>query len=259
VAGHESSTINVVIPKDVHTGGNHCREKRAGGAALTQRVPHSVLDNESEYRMPSNGEPKLVVTALGDSITAGAPLWDPDPSVRERAQSTDERSQWMYWAQAKYPHLVFRNHGVNTQETSEIAERLDHAVRGADALVIQGGVNDLVHGKSADRALGNLDAMVLQGQALDLRVAIAEVIPNDNYDDILPGIAQINRELRAIAADRAVPLLPFHAALDDPDRPGRIRPGCTDDGNHPNIDGHRRIGELGFQLPDSWKESLLPD
>jgi len=203
--------------------------------------------------VPGSAEPKLVVTALGDSITAGAPLWDPDPSVRERAKSIDERSQWMYWAQVKHPHLVFRNHGVNTQETSEIAERLDDAVAGADALVIQGGVNDLVHGKAGDRALENLDAMVLRGQALDLRVAIAELVPNDNFEEILPGIAQMNRGLRAIAANRGVPLLPFHAALDNPGRPGRFRPGCTDDGNHPNVDGHRRVGELGFQLPESWK------
>ena len=203
--------------------------------------------------MPNDEEIKLVVAALGDSITSGAPLWDPDPSVREHAQSTDERSQWMYWAQARHPHLVFRNHGVNTQETSEIAERLENAIEGADALVIQGGVNDLVHGKSSDSALENLDLMVLRGQALDLRLAVAELIPNDNFDEILPGIAEINRGLQAIAANRRVPLLPFHAALDDPDRPGRIRPGCTNDGNHPNIDGHRRLGELGFQLPDSWK------
>ena len=203
--------------------------------------------------MSRSAEPKLVVTALGDSITSGAPLWDPDPSVRERAESTDERSQWMYWAHVKHPRLVFRNHGVNTQETSEIAERLDDAVEGADALVIQGGVNDLVHGKSADRALENLDSMVLRGQALDLRVAIAELIPNDNFDEILPGIAEINRWLQANASKRGVPLLRFHAALDDPDRPGRIRPGCTDDGNHPNVDGHRRVGELGFHLPGSWK------
>jgi lysophospholipase L1-like esterase len=204
-----------------------------------------------------DSEPKLVVTALGDSITSGAPLWDPDPSVRQRAESTDERSQWMYWAQLEHPHLVFRNHGVNTQETSEIAERLEDAVEGADALVIQGGVNDLVHGKPVDRALENLDSMVLRGRALHLRVAIAELIPNDNFDEILPGIARLNEGLSAIAADRGMPLLRFHAALDDPDRPGRIRPGCTDDGNHPNIEGHRRVGELGFQLPDSWKTASL--
>jgi len=203
--------------------------------------------------VPNDAAPRLVVAALGDSITAGAPLWDSDPSVRARAGSTDERSQWMYWAQLKHPHLVFRNHGVNTQETSEIAERLDDAVEDADALVIQGGVNDLVHGKSGDRALENLDSMIVRGLALDLRVAIAELIPNDNFDEILPGIARLNRGLRAIAANRRVALLPFHAALDDPDRPGRIRPGCTDDGNHPNVAGHRRVGELGFQVPDSWK------
>jgi lysophospholipase L1-like esterase len=209
---------------------------------LMQKLPTLVSDNEAvTTECPVMANPKLVVTALGDSITSGAPLWDPDPSVRERAASTDERSQWMYRVQAKHPQLVFRNHGVNAQETSEVAERLEDAVEGADALVIQGGVNDLVHGKSGSHALENLDSMVLRAQTLHLRVGIAELIPNDNFDEILPGIAQMNRGLRAIASDRGVPLLRFHAALDDPDRPGRIRPCCTDDGNHPNVDGHRRI------------------
>lgn len=39
-----------------------------------------------------------LVAALGDSITAGAPLWDPDPTVRALlGGAADERSQYEYW------------------------------------------------------------------------------------------------------------------------------------------------------------------
>jgi len=38
---------------------------------------------------------RTVVACLGDSITAGTPLWDPDPILRARiGTAADERSQW---------------------------------------------------------------------------------------------------------------------------------------------------------------------
>jgi hypothetical protein len=45
-----------------------------------------------------------VVACLGDSITAGSPLWDPDPDVRARlGAALDERSQWEWWATLRDP------------------------------------------------------------------------------------------------------------------------------------------------------------
>ena len=53
-----------------------------------------------------------VVCCLGDSITAGTPLWDPNPEVRARIGSRlDERSAWPYWAGLAHPSVEFRNHG----------------------------------------------------------------------------------------------------------------------------------------------------
>ena len=41
----------------------------------------------------------IVVACLGDSITAGSPLWDPDPAcARSIGGPLDERSQWEWWA-----------------------------------------------------------------------------------------------------------------------------------------------------------------
>ena len=87
-----------------------------------------------------------VVVCLGDSITAGSPLWDPDPVVRERIDAPDERSQWEWWAARRHPGLELRNHGVYGERTDEIAARLDNAVQGATSLVVQGGINDVVQG-----------------------------------------------------------------------------------------------------------------
>ena len=46
-----------------------------------------------------------VVAVVGDSISAGSPLWDPDPAVRAPIPSADERSQWQWWAALAEPLL----------------------------------------------------------------------------------------------------------------------------------------------------------
>jgi len=56
---------------------------------------------------------RTVVACLGDSITAGSPLWDPDPDVRTRiGAALDERSRWEWWAERRDATLDLRNHGV---------------------------------------------------------------------------------------------------------------------------------------------------
>ena len=41
---------------------------------------------------------EVVFAVAGDSISAGSPLWDPDPAVRARIAMPDERSQLQCWA-----------------------------------------------------------------------------------------------------------------------------------------------------------------
>ena len=43
-------------------------------------------------------------------------------------------------------------------------------------------------------------------------------------------------------------MLPFHETLEDPQAPGRMKAEWTPDGNHPSVEGHRRLGELAFRL-----------
>ena len=54
------------------------------------------------------------------------------------------------------PKLEFRNCGVFGERTDEIAARLDQCADGADALIVQGGINDIAqslqggHGRVAE-------------------------------------------------------------------------------------------------------------
>jgi lysophospholipase L1-like esterase len=191
-----------------------------------------------------------VVSCLGDSITAGTPLWDPDPAVRTAiGERLDERSSWPYWASLGHPGVTFENHGVDREQTAQIAARLDRAATGADVLIIQGGVNDLVHGRGLATAVPTLLAMVARGKALGVRVAVVELVPNDNFPELAEPIRELNRAIRRLGHDERVPVLPFYETLEDPDRPGRFGVGLSEDGNHPSVAGHRRLGEVAFRLP----------
>jgi lysophospholipase L1-like esterase len=176
----------------------------------------------------------VIVGVVGDSISAGSPLWDPDPAVRAGIARPDERSQWQWWAARIDPQLDFRTRAVYGRRTDEIAAFVDDVVDGVDVLVVQGGINDVVQGHPVGGAAGNLAAIVERGSALGLPVALADVLPWPGGDDrVARDIAALNVLVHAIEGVR---LLPFHDTLAPLD-------GWSDDGDHPSVDGHRLLGE----------------
>jgi lysophospholipase L1-like esterase len=190
----------------------------------------------------------LITVCLGDSITAGSPLWDPDPDVRARIDAPDERSQWPWWAMRRDPTLDLRNHGVYGERTDQIAARLERAGSGADALVVQGGINDIAQRRPVEEAARNLAGMVEHARRLGLRVALADVLPwNNGNAEAAQDIARLNVLITALADGLGVPLLPFHDTVVDPERPHRMRDEWTDDGDHPSVEGHRLLGERAFE------------
>jgi lysophospholipase L1-like esterase len=192
---------------------------------------------------------RIVVAVAGDSISAGSPLWDPDPALRARIAAPDEHSQWQWWAACADARLEFRTTAVYGERTDEIARRLDLVLAGADVLVVQGGINDVVQRRSVDVAAQNLDAMLDRGRAAGLALAVTDVLPWNNGDKrTAADIGALNALIRTVAATTGASLLPFHDTLADPKDPTRMRDGLTDDGDHPSIEGHRLLGERAFQL-----------
>ena len=191
-----------------------------------------------------------VVAALGDSITAGSPLWDPDAGVRERiGAGLDPESQYEYWAQLRLRGTRFRNCGVNGERTDQIARRLRGCAKGADVLIVQGGVNDIAQGRQLDGAAANLAAMVREGKRLGLRVALVELLPwNEGFPAAAADITELNRLIAAIGREEGVPVFPWYRRLEDPRAPGRMRARFTADGSHPSVAGYRRLAEV-VELP----------
>jgi lysophospholipase L1-like esterase len=205
-----------------------------------------VRSTSGSQSRPIHAEPdeRILVAALGDSITEGSPGYD-------SRRGGDETSQWEHWAARIEPRLEFRNHGIYGQRTDEIMARLENCVSGADLLVVQGGINDIAQRRSVDDAAANLRAMVRRGKELGLRVVIVDVLPwNNGWPDAEPTIRRLNALLADLAREEDIPLLPFHDTLEDPDRPGRMRAEWTSDGDHPSVEGYRRLGEVAARLAD---------
>ena len=185
----------------------------------------------------------VLVAALGDSINAGSPLWDPNPSTREQIGArVDERSQWEYWVTRSTPGIRFRNCGVFGERTDEIAARLDRCVSGSKAVVIQGGINDIVQGRPVADAARDLERMVRRTKARRLGVVLVEVLPwNNGFPQAAPFIEELNRRIHEIGARERVAVLPWFGTLEDKAKPGRMAPKLTIDGDHPSIEGYRRL------------------
>jgi lysophospholipase L1-like esterase len=206
--------------------------------------------------VPASEDPGLVtVAALGDSITAGNPLYDPDPAQREALGfGSDPESQFEYWAAEEEPSLHFSNCGIFGQRTDEIAQRLPACAEGADVLIVQGGINDIAQAlgsgpQATDAAVASaaadIDGMLAEAEKMDLDVAVTNVLPwNNGHPTADNPIKQLNAEIADIAKRRGVPLLDFYAALDSHDEEGTMAPDYTDDGDHPSIEGYRILGEL---------------
>jgi lysophospholipase L1-like esterase len=139
---------------------------------------------------------------------------------------------------------------VYGERTDEIAERLESCAAGTDVLVVQGGINDIAQGYGFELAVKSLRAMVRRGKELGLRVTIANVLPwNAGWPRTEEAINRLNEQIEELAQDESVSVLPFYATLESPNAPGRMREEWTSDGDHPSVEGYRRLGELAFHLP----------
>ncbi len=196
----------------------------------------------------TTAEPDVpIVATLGDSITAGAPRWSPNPDLRAVIAAHGEltrSSQWQYWAGAATDGAFrFRNCGVEGDRTDEIEARFAHCTAGADVVVVQGGTNDIAKGRTVASAAANIRDMVRRAQHAGLRALVTTVPPiNTRYPRWAPEVRRLNALIVSLAREAGVPVIDFFGLLEDPTRPDRMPARLTDDGIHPTVDGYARLG-----------------
>ena len=175
------------------------------------------------------------IAVVGDSISAGSPLWDPDPAIRSGITAPDEQSQWQWWAAQADPSLEFRTSAVYGERTDQIARRLDLVLDDAGVLVVQGGINDIAQQHPVEDAARNLRAMVERGLAAGVRMAVVDVLPWPAGNARAAG--EIDRLNALIHAIEGVTHLPFHDAV------ASVEFAWSDDGDHPSVEAYRLLGE----------------
>lgn len=145
----------------------------------------------------------------------------------------DPHNQYGYWTDQRLPEVSFRNCGVNRQRVDEIAERYAARSKGADAVVIQGGINDIAQGGELETIIRGIEKIVERAQDEGKQVVLVEILPwNNGGEEEADKIETSNRLLASFASQEGVPLAPWYTLLEDEDNPRRMQADLTIDGDH---------------------------
>lgn len=143
---------------------------------------------------------------------------------------------------AYYPGLDAVNQGIAGDTTDGMLQRLEQVYAAApQAVVVHGGVNDLLSGLDGEHVLDNLRAIV---QAIHERLPKAKVVVQSLYPVgegeglyFTRRIRQINAQLEERAKELDYRYANVYDALCTAD--GRLDGRYSDDGLHPNAEGYR--------------------
>jgi membrane dipeptidase len=186
----------------------------------------------------------LTIVALGDSTTAGTPLYQ-SPLEAPPAGKGNEESQFAYWLMRRQPGWSVLNRGINGERSDQIAARFDRDVlaNAPAAVIIIAGVNDVYQGRSVDQVTANLRAMYDRAAAAGIPVIAGSIVPyNSASADANRKMHEINAWIAAQAAHDhnvfAVDTRAAAAAREDGDRLA-----ASPDGLHPDVAGYRAMAE----------------
>lgn len=186
----------------------------------------------------------MVIVALGDSTTAGTPLFESPLEAPPNGRG-DERSQYAYWLMARHPDWRVLNRGVNGERSDQIAARFDRDVVGAQpaAVVILAGVNDIYQGKPATAVTAQLRAMYDRAAAAHIPVVAGSILPYNTATAAQnDAMHAVNAWIAAQAAqDPRVRFVDTRAAVSAAG--DRDRLSGSPDGLHPDVDAYHRMAD----------------
>lgn len=183
-----------------------------------------------------------IIIALGDSTTAGTPLFK-SPIEAPPAGEGDETSQFAYWLMRAHPGWDVRNRGVNGERSDQIRARWDRDVAAANpaAVIIIAGVNDVYQGRPVEHVTRELRAMYDLAAAARIPVIAGTIVPYNTATAAQNAAMQaINAWIRDEAArDANITFADTRAAVGRDDNPDMLR--SSPDGLHPDADGYKRM------------------
>ena len=190
------------------------------------------------------GKVEAVIVALGDSTTAGTPMFKSPVEAPPRGEG-DETSQFAYWLMQARPEWDVRNRGINGERSDQIAARWDAHVAADDpaAVIIIAGVNDVYQGRTVEHVTTQLRAMYDRAAASRSPVIAGSIVP---YNTATPEqnakMHAINAWIRAEAdRDPNITFADTRAAAASEADPDML--SGSPDGLHPDIDGYKRMAQ----------------
>ncbi|HUR21263.1 MAG TPA: GDSL-type esterase/lipase family protein [Vicinamibacterales bacterium] len=196
----------------------------------------------------STGAPErqrpAVIVALGDSTTAGTPLFK-SPIESPPNGAGNQESQFSFWLMKRHPGWTVLNRGVNGERTDHIAARFDRDVVAAKpaVVIILAGVNDVYQGRSVTDVTSQLRAMYGRAAAAGIPVVAGSIVPyNTATEEQNAKMRDINKWIAAEAArDANIEFADTRAAAAAPGQPDRL--AGSPDGLHPDVAGYKAMAE----------------
>ena len=187
----------------------------------------------------------MLIVALGDSTTAGTPLYKSSLEAPPDGEG-DHTSQYAYWLIEKRPFWRVLNRGVNGERTDEILLRFDRDVvdRHPYVVVIIAGVNDVFQGKSVEHVTTHLRKMYDRAAEEHIAVLAGSILPfNDATKTQNATMAKINAWIKKEASkDPNVTFVDTRKAVAMRSDINKL--AGTDDGQHPNIAGYKKLAHV---------------
>ena len=184
------------------------------------------------------------IVALGDSTTAGTPLFKSPIEAPPNGEG-DQESQFAYWLMRSHPEWTVLNRGVNGECTDQITARFDRDViaNKPAVVIILAGVNDVYQGRSVSYVTGQLRAMYDRAAAAKIPVVAGSIVP---YNTATPEQNAAMRSINAWIATEAArdPRIEFadtRAAVAAPGQPDML--SGSPDGLHPDVAGYRTMAD----------------
>lgn len=184
----------------------------------------------------------MVVVGLGDSTTAGTPLFKSPVEAPPNGEG-NEQSQYAYWLSKERPAWTILNRGVNGERTDQILARFERDVLGVDAkiVVIIAGVNDVYQGKNIGYVTKHLRELYNRAVDADLPVIAGSIVPfNTATIDQNTRMHEVNAWIRREASlDPHLHFVDTRKACAAANNPDRLA-GSPDD-LHPDVEGYRKM------------------
>jgi lysophospholipase L1-like esterase len=215
-----------------------------GPDIYAQFTPETPAGAVMEIDYITVAHPNLM--AFGDSVAAGAPLFDPNPSLGR----TNDESTWMRHAPI-YKNLrnnLIVNKGVGGNTSYQSLLRMPQInASGAKVVFLQGPTNDWAAGFTQDGSKANMQAIVNSAVAAGAAVVSLNQIycPQTTYGNTpLPvrrdwAIASWSNLMAMTGVSAFVDVM--YALKDDNNF---MDPALSSSDGHPNVSGYKTMGEL---------------